>query len=171
MLNKTRKKRKTGEKRTDTNLVKNPINIDTSLPFKLVRLANLFGKNFYLTQSKVDYGLSLTEWRIMMALANHPNISAIDVCYYTGYTEVNISRAMKRMQKAGLISRTRDQNDRRRSILELTSSGADLYNKIKPIATASISDLTTSLSSSQEQQLHRYIDLLVHTMHTKTSNK
>lgn len=151
--------------------IKDPIKIDESMPFKLVRLANLFGKNFYQSQSKADYGLSLTEWRILMTLAYYRDITAIEVCYHTGYTEVNVSRALKRLQKAGIVSKIRDLNDRRRYMLGLTPTGISLYNKIKVVAEDSVSGLMASLSISQEKQLHRYIDLLVQTMLIKTLSK
>jgi len=154
----------TGKKRAKPVQVKKPIDIDSSIPFRIVRLANLFGTNFDRFASSRKNKISLTEWRVMMTLAFHPGISAIGACRYTGYSEVNVSRALSRMQERGWVNRTRDPHDRRKTQWELTPAGAMIYNQLQPLAEASIADLTAQISPSQEKQLHRYFDKFIEIM-------
>ncbi len=148
-----------------------PIDIDVSLPFSVIRLANLFGRNFYQNQTKAKHGLSLSEWRIMMTLACHPGISAIEVCHFTGYTEVNMSRALKRLKAAGRVRSERDTKDRRRTKLDLTPEGVELYERLRPMATASISGLASDLTPAERKQLRRFLGLLTEKMIEVTTAK
>jgi DNA-binding MarR family transcriptional regulator len=144
--------------------VKRPIDIEASLPFQIIRLANLFGTNFYKSAPKIERELSLTEWRIMMTLAFHPGISAIEVCRHTGYSEVNVSRALKNMLKRGLVLRGRDPDDRRRTQLKLAAAGLRTYNRLRPMAESSISGLSRSISPSREENLRHSISTLIEVM-------
>ena len=156
--------KKAKSKKIATVQIKNPIDIDSSVPFRVVRLANLFGTNFDRFASNRENKISLTEWRVMMTLAFHPGIPAISVCRHTGYSEVNVSRALSRMQERGWIQRTRDPDDRRKTQLELTSAGAAIYNQLQPTAESSIAGLTARISPAQEKQLHRHLDKFIEIM-------
>jgi len=159
------------DKKPEAVRINNPINIDSSLPFRIIRLANLFGTNYDRSVFQHGIKLSVTEWRVMMTLAFHPSIYAIDVCRYTGYSEVNVSRALSRMNERGWIYREPDPYDRRKYRLELTTAGADLYNGIEPNARTSIADLKSQLSPSAERQVHKYLDKFIKIMEDIISGK
>lgn len=156
-------KKKVGKKLETVQII-NPINIDASLPFRIIRLANLFGTNYDRSVFQSGIKLSVTEWRVMMTLAFHPGINAIDVCRYTGYSEVNVSRALSRMKERGWVYRESDPNDRRKYRLELTTTGSELYNDLEPKGRASIADLKSQLSPSVERQIHKILDKFIKIM-------
>ncbi|MDP6024713.1 MAG: winged helix DNA-binding protein, partial [Pseudomonadales bacterium] len=95
----------------------------------------------------------------------------IDVCRYTGYSEVNVSRALSRMNERGWVYRESDPNDRRKYRLELTAAGAELYNDLEPKARTSIADLKSQLSPSAERQVHKYLDKFIKIMEGIVSRK
>lgn len=159
------------DKKPEAVRINNPINIDSSLPFRITRLANLFGSNYDRSVFQRGIKLSVTEWRAMMTLAFHPGIYAIDVCRYTGYSEVNVSRALSRMNERGWVYRESDPNDRRKYRLELTAAGAELYNDLEPKARTSIADLKSQLSPSAERQVHKYLDKFIKIMEGIVSRK
>lgn len=103
---------------------------ETSLLFGLVRFLNYMGQEFERYASSLD--LSLPEWRVMIVIGNHPKISAVDVADATGYSEMNISRIVRRLLDKGYATRSLSRSDRRRADLTLTRKGNRIYDVMLP---------------------------------------
>jgi DNA-binding MarR family transcriptional regulator len=103
---------------------------DTSLLFGLVRFLNYMGQEFERYASSLD--LSLPEWRVMIVIGNHPDISAVEVADATGYSEMNVSRIVRRLLDKGYAARSLSRSDRRRADLTLTRKGSRIYDVMLP---------------------------------------
>lgn len=106
------------------------------------------------------FDITIPEWRIMAVLGSHQPLSAMEICARTDMDKVQVSRAIARMRKAGLVSRRTDPTDRRRSALRLTDKGMQTYQRIVPLARRYEARLLDALSAGERETLERLIDKL-----------
>jgi DNA-binding MarR family transcriptional regulator len=71
--------------------------------------------------------------------------------------KVAVSRAVSRLLEAGRIRRRFADADRRRSILELSDEGWDIYRKIAPVVLSYEAELLAGLDLSERRQLDRLL--------------
>ncbi|NMM45289.1 winged helix DNA-binding protein [Rhodospirillaceae bacterium KN72] len=77
-----------------------------------------------------EYDLSRMEFVVLYVTAHRANTMAWEICGITGLPKNNISRGVQKLQKKGLITRVADPCDARRSFLNLTEKGTELYEKL-----------------------------------------
>ena len=106
------------------------------------------------------HGLMRHDWRVMAALGNDRPLSANEVCQNTNMDKVQVSRAIARLKRKGLVSQQQDSGDRRRSSLRLTGRGEGIYRDIVPAARAREAELLSALSATELKQLDELIDKL-----------
>jgi DNA-binding MarR family transcriptional regulator len=136
------------------------LDIDRTFAFRMVRLVNLLGKRYQVAYER-KYDLTLTEWRILSVIAAQPGASAIDVCNRTGYGEMLVSRAVRRLEEGGRLARTTSAADRRRAMLELTRKGWDVYRKIIPHYVSTEEMLIRSLTAAERQKLDELLERMI----------
>src|SRR5262245_8246038 len=66
---------------------------------------------------------SLAEGRVLYELATHPGQQAREIADALGLDAGYLSRILAKFKKAGLVSRTTSQNDRRAANLRITERG------------------------------------------------
>jgi len=103
------------------------------------------------------HGLMRYDWRVMAALGDDQPLSANEVCERTNMDKVQVSRAIARLKKRGLVDQNRTVEDRRRSSLRLTGWGEVIYRDIVPAARAREAELLSVLESYELKQLDNLI--------------
>lgn len=106
------------------------------------------------------HGLMRHDWRVMAVLGSARPLSANAVCQSTNMDKVQVSRAIARLKRKGLVSQHQAPQDRRRSILRLTARGEGIYRDIVPAARARETELLSVLDDAELKQLDRLIDKL-----------
>lgn len=106
------------------------------------------------------HGLMRNDWRVMAALGCGRKLSANEVCRRTNMDKVQVSRAIARLKRKGLVARQPDTGDRRRSSLCLTGPGERIYRDIVPAARRREAALLAVLSKAELEQLDALIDRL-----------
>ena len=106
-----------------------PLPVDSSLFFKLVRVVNLTARPFHDTVGKANQ-LTLNEWRAMVVLASHPGAAAADIAESTGLDKMAVSRAIAGLDEAGRLRKSPDPADQRRSLLYLSAEGQRVFTKV-----------------------------------------
>ena len=122
------------------------------MPFRLTvlidrltrRVARFYGDKFKLTAP---------EWRTMAVLGQHGAMSANSVILQTTMDKVRVSRAVAKLLKSGLITRSTDPIDRRRAVLELTPAGMEIYQQIVPLVKEIEAELLGALSGEERAVL------------------
>ena len=73
-------------------------------------------------------GISLAEYRILKALGDAPGARAsrVDVARAVGLTPSGVTRALRPMEKLGIVSTVRSKRDARLAIAALTPAGREL---------------------------------------------
>jgi DNA-binding MarR family transcriptional regulator len=74
--------------------------------------------------------------------------------------KVAVSRAVSRLLEAGRVHRRTDAEDRRRSVLELSTTGRRIYRRITPVLLDYERALLQSLSARERRQLDRILSRL-----------
>jgi DNA-binding MarR family transcriptional regulator len=123
-------------------------------------VSNRISRAFY-ADIEARHGISLPEWRVMLTLTRHPGMAAMAVAALWGMDKMAISRAVRRLEHAGLVRRTRAADDFRRRVLELTPEGRRRFRAIEPAATGRYRDFLMPLAASEVAQLRRLLEKLI----------
>jgi len=73
-------------------------------------------------------GISLAEYRLLRALSGAPNswASRVDLAHAIGLTPSGVTRALRPLEKLGLISTAKSKRDARLALASLTPAGQEL---------------------------------------------
>lgn len=137
-----------------------PLQLEAFLPYRLSLLSNAISGAIAAVYGD-KFAISMPEWRIMMILAEYPDISADEVCRRTKIEKSMVSRAVARLLKRHLINREVDEKDRRRSILRLSETGLSVYDEVMPIARDYEAKLLSDLSAGELETFNDMIDRLM----------
>jgi DNA-binding MarR family transcriptional regulator len=123
-------------------------------------VSNRISRAFY-ADIEARHGITLPEWRVMLTLARHPGMAAMAVAGLWGMDKMAISRAVRRLERAGLVRRGPAPADRRRWVLDLTAEGRRRYRAIEPAATERYRALLKALDPREVAQLKRLLEKLI----------
>ena len=137
-----------------------PLQLEAFLPYRLSLLSNAISGAIAAVYGD-KFAISMPEWRIMMILAEYPDISADEVCRRTKIEKSVVSRAVARLLKRHLIKRDMDEKDRRRSILRLSETGLSVYDEVMPIARDYEAKLLKGLTREELGTFNGIIDKLM----------
>ncbi|AGG87704.1 MULTISPECIES: MarR family winged helix-turn-helix transcriptional regulator [Rhodanobacter] len=137
-----------------------PLQLEHFLPYRLSILSNT------ISQAIADdyqrrYDISVTEWRVMAVLARYAGLSAREVAERTAMDKVAVSRALARLVEAGRVDRAVHDNDKRRSVLNLSSAGWAIHDVVAPMARAREREVLAKLDAQERQWLARILDKLL----------
>jgi DNA-binding MarR family transcriptional regulator len=136
-----------------------PIELDRFLPFRLAvlstaisrGLAEVYGDRFQLT---------IADWRILANLGHAGALYAGELAERSSLDKPKVTRALQRMEAAGVIVRAVDLEDRRQARLSLTDKGRKMYGEVAKIALAWEKDLLSPLAPEDRQALERVLGQL-----------
>jgi DNA-binding MarR family transcriptional regulator len=77
-----------------------------------------------------QFGVTVTEWRIMSQLAIEPGISASRICNVIGFDKGPVSRTLSMLQKRGLVTIRPAPDDGRTHAISLTARGRTIHDKV-----------------------------------------
>ena len=93
-----------------------------------VKTGLVFGEDLHA------FGVTLAEWRILIALWENENLRLNDVAEIIVADLSTTSRQVRGLEREGLIARARSRTDRRALDLVLTEKGRDLTSRLIPVA-------------------------------------
>jgi len=135
------------------------LRLEKFLPYRLSVLSNTVSRA--LAEAYADrYGLSINEWRVMAILGRFPGSSAAEVADRAAMDKVAVSRAVSRLLAAGRIQRRTAAEDRRRSVLVLSSAGQRIHRRLTPVLLDYEDALVAALSRTERAQLDRILTRL-----------
>lgn len=128
------------------------LELERFLPYRLSVLANTISAALAAAYSQ-RHDLTIPEWRVMAVLAREPGLAAAEVAQRTAMDKVAVSRAVARLLAGGRLRSRRTSHDRRRTSLELTAAGRDVYRRIVPWALQYERRLLTALTPAESAAL------------------
>ncbi|MEL6794771.1 MAG: MarR family winged helix-turn-helix transcriptional regulator, partial [Pseudomonadota bacterium] len=109
------------------------IGILDAVPFPIgYRIAFItnFLREPILRSMERDVGLIRPELTVLMCVSFRRDVHARDICEITEQPSNTVSRAVASLEKKGMISRTRDQIDTRRQVLNITEAGQAAHDAV-----------------------------------------
>jgi len=106
-----------------------------SLAFDLLNAAGYLERRLDRALSGIR-GISFSEYRLLRELAAHPDARAmrVELAQAVGLTPSAVTRALKPMEKLGLVETLKSDRDARRSLACLTDGGRDLLSDAEGVA-------------------------------------
>jgi len=88
-------------------------------------------------------GVSFAEYRLLRALAEAPNgqASRIDAARSIGLTASGVTRALRPLEKIGLVSTVKNERDARLAMATLTPAGHALINEASAIVDNTVASI------------------------------
>ena len=100
-----------------------------------------------------DIGLSARDYSILAILAVDGPDSQFELARLLGKAPGLIVPAIDRLQRAGLVKRTRDPEDRRRTIVTLTTAGQRKLTRADALADKTVAEILPGLDQTELEQL------------------
>ena len=111
---------------------------------------------------KAGGGLSIVEWRILWDVLEAGPITVRELADLQKSDHSLISRILPKMVKSGLITLTRDTNDGRQTLVDLTQQGIAAYEKAAPVMAKRRAALLKHFSKEEIDQWVAYLDRFDH---------
>ena len=135
------------------------IHLEQFLPFRVSVLSNRISSNIAKIYGD-RYNMSIPEWRVLTLLALYPGSSASEVSERSAMDKVAVSRAVARLLERDFILREIHGDDRRRSMLALSTSGREVYETVSPLVNEMEARLMSVLTPQERELLEQLIDRL-----------
>lgn len=103
------------------------------------------------------FGLDVPEWRIIAVLGDGAPFSVAEAAMRGAIDKPRASRAVQALARRGLVERTHDAFDARRTLLRLTTKGRALYRRVTSFARARERTLLGALAPVEQRELERLL--------------
>ena len=148
------KARRPGPHATDsTRISAHALDLDHYVPAYLTFLAGKISNSASATY-RPEFGVGITDWRIMALLATEPWISAGRVCDVIGLDKAAVSRSVREMKKLGIVEADEDQY---RQLIALTRKGLGLHDRIVKLSLEREQQLLKNFSAAERKLLINFL--------------
>jgi DNA-binding MarR family transcriptional regulator len=127
------------------------------LPFRLSVLTNTLSRRI-AERYEQEFGLTIWQWRVIAVLGETPGLSASEITERTAMDKVAVSRAVAALMERHLLKRRAARDDARKALLELTTRGRSIYDRIGPMALKYEQELANAVTPAELAQLKHLMD-------------
>ncbi len=136
------------------------VDMDSHIPALFVTLGGKIGLHAMRHHAR-GLGLDLREWRILQVLGGDGRSTIFGIADRIAMDRGGTSRSVARLEKRGLVTRTDDPSDRRRSYVQLTDEGWAVHDEIARFALAREARLLRNFSPGDSARLRKFLNALV----------
>lgn len=104
--------------------------------------------------------LNVPEWRILSLLSLQGEMNGSAIADLVGFDPGQVSRIFRALEKRGLISVRRSDDDRRNAYMSLTRAGRALHAKVLPVMQQRQEHLLSALTGSERSVFLQVLDKL-----------
>ena len=105
------------------------LDLDRYVPAFITFIANKLSNSATAFYQK-NFGVNVTDWRIMSLLAIEPGIPASRICHVIGFDKGPVSRTLSVLQKRGLVTIRTAPDDGRTHSISLTAKGRATHARV-----------------------------------------
>ncbi len=128
------------------------LEFDRYLPFLFISISNdIYRSASQFYQSR--FGIGVTEWRVLTALAAEPNSTANRLCEIAQLDKAAASRSLKALEGDGRVTIAPHKSDARKRIVTFTPAGLKLYEKILDVAQSRQARIATGFTAEETNTL------------------
>jgi homoprotocatechuate degradation regulator HpaR len=106
-------------------------------------------------------GLSDVQWRVLRVLAEHGTVEVGRVAREAYVLGPSLTGVLARMERDGLVQRSRDAQDQRRTVVQATPLGLQQVAALSPSIEAHYRRLENGLGKDKLAQLYTLLDALI----------
>lgn len=137
------------------SFVRRPRSTSRSLPIALLRARErVMGP---IRTMLADAGVTEQQWRVLRILQEHGTLDASDIADHACLLMPSLTRILGLLEAKGLLSRVRDDEDRRRTLITITDAGTAMIAQNMPEANRIYAELEAAFGTDRLEQL---LDLL-----------
>ena len=119
---------------------------------------------------KETFGINQTQFNLLSQLDRAPNgIRMGEVARRTVVTGSNVTVVVDDLENRGLVSRQTAADDRRATVIKLTSKGRSAFAKMAPIHAVWINEIFAEMPEADKSKLVNQLDELKAAMHATLS--
>jgi DNA-binding MarR family transcriptional regulator len=136
-----------------------PKSVAELLSYRVLRLSNtlaLHSSRYYREQ----FGLTLPEWRTMSVIASRRSTTARDISRVLATDKGWVGISVESLWRRGYLTRSTDKQDRRRTLLGLTTKGKEMHAAILSAAQRRQRRLLAALPVDDAERLIASLDRL-----------
>ncbi|MDF2369314.1 MAG: MarR family transcriptional regulator [Rhizobiaceae bacterium] len=131
--------------------------------YKLARLnAKMTAQATRILKETAD--LSLSQWRILSFLEQRQHATMAEFVRFSGFDKGQMSRSVKELVRAGLVTGEIGEVDQRTQELRLTSLGRETFERARPSMRGRQASLLNCLSEAERQSFYSVLDKLERTV-------
>lgn len=108
-----------------------------------------------------ELGLNRTTWCVLLAVSNEDLTQPSDIAEFVGIDRTATSRALRGMERDGLLARSSGQEDRRTRRITLTEKGCKAVSLATPHARANGQMMAERLDPVEHAELMRLLGKLI----------
>jgi len=116
--------------------------------------------NRYLRREAHAEGITGGQAALLAQIRNHPQLGVRDLAAREGISAPSMTRYLDRLEKAGLIVRTRSPQDARRIRLALTPKGVGVLRSVRRRRTAWLAERLDGLAPAEQRAVAEAIEPL-----------
>src|SRR5690242_5034623 len=145
------------------------LDLDRYVPALITFIANKLSNSANAAYQK-NFGVNVTEWRVLSLLAIEPGIPASRICQVIGFNKGPVSRTLAMMQKRGLVAIKSDPEDGRTHSISLTAKGRTTHDKVIVMALGRERRLLSCLNAGEQEVLIGFLLRLHNNLGAVTGN-
>ena len=139
-------------------------NLSTFLPYRLAVLSERVSRRLS-SEYENSHGISVAEWRVLVHLLRCREVSVREIHDCVNLDKPRVSRAVSRLETAGLVRKVPGEDDGRLVAISLTDAGRHALSEILPAAITVEARLLDALSPAEiesfgavMEKLHAVLD-------------
>lgn len=137
----------------------NTFQLSAFMPYRLAVLSERVSRRLSIEYGQT-HGLSVAEWRVLVHLQRHGKVSIRDIHNCVNLEKPRVSRAVARLETAGLVQKLGKQADGRLVAISLTASGERALAEILPLVTEIEARLMGELSEAEREMFYSVMEKL-----------
>ena len=111
-------------------------------------------------EALAEVGGSLPTWLVLVSLKSRTWATQRELAQALGIEGATLTHHLDGMERAGLVTRTRDPENRRQQKVELTKEGDAAFHRMRQAASGFDERLRSGLADGEVEQLRELLDRL-----------
>lgn len=136
-----------------------PFRLSHFLPYRLAVLSERVSRRLSVEYER-SLGITVAEWRVLVHLHRSGQVSVRDIQAYTNLEKSRVSRAVSRLQAAGLVEKSSSTADARLLEIGLSPQGEAALARILPQATQVEDNLLATLTPEEIETFFQVVEKL-----------
>ncbi len=112
-----------------------------------------------------DHGLTDQQWRVLRVLGERGAVDTGTIAADAYLLGPSLTGVLQRMEQSGLVRRSRDAQDARRTVVQATAKGRKMVERLSTSIEAHYSAMETSLGKTKLSQLYALLDEVISMEH------